>query len=126
MAIIRNEKFNQQGTVVSAEQIDTVAQTFRQETNGVLGPPRALTPAEVDAYITQPAATANKTAIETNLEQDQIAMQAIIDTSNNAIVITTLPQAQQAARDALQRDKDIARNLKRLNRHALEDFDGTT
>jgi hypothetical protein len=68
----------------------------------------------------------NKSAIETNLAQDMAAMQTIIDTANTAVVVTTFPQAQQAARDALQRDKDIARNLRRLDRLALNKLDDAT
>lgn len=78
------------------------------------------TPGWVDPAI----AEGNKTAIETNLEQDQAAMQAIIDTPN--VSFTTVAQSQTAMRDIQRQLKDAARNLKRLNRVALGDYDGTT
>jgi hypothetical protein len=57
---------------------------------------------------------ANTTTLEANLAQDLALMQTIIDTANTTIVITTFPQAQQAVRDTLQRDKDIAKAARRL------------
>jgi hypothetical protein len=57
---------------------------------------------------------ANAATLEANLAQDLALMQTIIDTANTTIVITTFPQAQQAIRDTLQRDKDIAKAARRL------------
>jgi hypothetical protein len=113
----------------NTEVITLDAGLYTRTLNGVQQEQRALTPTEqaaLTAYETEQTASNNKSAIETNLTQDMAAMQAIVDTANSSIVVTTLPQAQQAARDALQRDKNIAAMLKRLGRTALKDYTGTT
>jgi hypothetical protein len=89
------------------------------ETAGTLtvtdnGKPPVVTPLSADQIRVLTDGT-NQTAIETNLRTDMAAMQAVIDTPN--ATLNTSPAA------AL---KDIARNLKRLDRTALKDYTGTT
>lgn len=72
---------------------------------------RLKTQAELDADVT----VANRSAIETNLTDDMVAMQAIIDTTNATINAGPAPYM-----------KDVARMLRRLGRQALNEFDGTT
>jgi hypothetical protein len=113
----------------TTEEIVMDAGVYTRTVNGVQQEQRPMTPAETSALAVHDAAVSaanNQSAIETNLNQDMVVMQTIIDTTNASIVVTTLPQAQQAARDALTRDKDIARMLKRLGRTALKDYTGTT
>ncbi len=69
-------------------------------------PTGKLTPAEEAQQV------ANKSAIETNIGQDLVAMQAIIDDTNANI------NSNPAARI-----KDMARMLRRLGKHELEQFE---
>lgn len=99
-----------------AQPADTQTDTFDRSVTLVAGVPtvtwtqRPKTQAELDAATAQ----VNQSAIVTNLTQDQAAMQAIIDTSN-----ATINSSPAAA------IKNIARNLRRLNRQALNDFTGS-
>jgi hypothetical protein len=67
---------------------------------------------EMDTWT--PESATNRATIEVNLEQDLAAMQTIIDTANATI------NASPAAHI-----KAIARNLRRLDRIALGQYDGT-
>jgi hypothetical protein len=71
---------------------------------------RPKTQDELDAD----AATENRSAIQTNLEQDMLAMQAILDATN--ATINSNPATHI---------KNIARMNKRLGRTALNDYTGT-
>ena len=81
---------------------------------------RAKTPEE----LAQDAAAANRSAIETNLLADMATMQAVIDAPNPSF--TDVAGAQTAARAAARERKDIARMLRRIGRHLLNDFEGTS
>lgn len=71
-----------------------------------LVPTEKLTPAEEQQRVD------NKTTLETNLGQDLVKMQTIIDDTNANI------NSNPAARI-----KDIARMLRRLGKHELEQFE---
>jgi hypothetical protein len=70
--------------------------------------------ARADAAVVGAQETANKSEVETNLEEDLAAMQAVIDQTN-----------EQLRADPSQEIKDIARAVRRLIRMALDDFSGT-
>ena len=70
--------------------------------------------ATADAMLVQDQHTANKSTIETNLEQDYLAMQAIEAQSNADL-----------RADPSQEIKQIARAVRRLTRLALENYSGT-
>ena len=70
--------------------------------------------AAADAAATVETEESNKSTIETNLEEDLDAMQAILDQDNAAL-----------RDDPSQEIKDIARANRRLIRMALDDFTGT-
>jgi aminoglycoside phosphotransferase len=89
------------------------------DANGVIveGTPRDYTAEEnaaADAAAAQAQQAANKSTIETNLEQDYLNMQAIEGQSNADL-----------RADPSQEIKDIARAVRRLTRMALENYSGT-
>lgn len=111
--MIRNEVF-QNGVCVSAEVIDTAAQTLTVETNGVLGQSRPLTAAEIDVYVTQPQALANKATIKG---------QAATALTNNAtyLAIASPTNAQIAAQV-----KALTQQNNKLIRLAINRLEATT
>jgi len=70
--------------------------------------------ARADAEAHEQEQESNKSTIETNLEADLEAMQAVIDQENAAL-----------RDDPSQEVKDIARAVRRLIRMALDDYSGT-
>ena len=70
--------------------------------------------ATADAEAVEATQTANKSTIETNLEADLAAMQAIKDQTNADL-----------RADPSQEIKDIATAVRRLIRMAIDDYSGT-
>ena len=103
---------------VLRERWDDVVGTYTEfDAAGTIVTTRPLTDDEVAqlaesaAYVTT---TTNQSTVETNLNEDLDAMQAIIDQTNDAL-----------RTDPSQELKDVARATRRLIRMALDDFSGT-
>lgn len=97
---------------------DTARQARVYSMQKVLQSSRAYTPEEnaaADAAAAANVQQTNKGAIEANILSDLAAMQTIISDTNANI------NANPAARI-----KDIAQAIRRLDRMALQKFDGTT
>ena len=96
---------------------DTTRTAYEHAADGSITSERPYTAdenAQADATGAHATQTANKSEIETNLEEDLDAMQAVIDQTN-----------EQLRADPSQEIKDIARAVRRLIRMALDDYSGT-
>lgn len=92
---------------------DTSRVTF-YNASGVQIEERAYTPTEriaADAIIAALAAGVNRASVVTNLNQDLVEMQTIIDTNNNQLTYSAAMM------------KTFARAIRRLDRMALGNFD---
>ena len=90
---------------------------FEHDGAGAIVSQRPFTAEESAAAEAQAVAAeqqANKSTIETNLDADLAAMQAILDQANADL-----------RADPSQEVKDIAKAVRRLVRMALDDFSGT-
>lgn len=132
--IVRNESTNAATGVAQAAEYDTVALTvtFTPPIDGVTT--RAMTPDEVtywSGYQAAVDAAANEGVTDTKLDQALPVLQTIIDTPNAAITLTgsnvaaLRSEVEAHLRDALVRDKDLARTSRRLVRKVRRLFDGS-
>lgn len=100
-----------------ARPIDTTTDTTERSVQLIDGVPTEVwvpRPWSVEE-LAQQASLANRSAIETNLTDDMVKMQTLIDVTNATLNAGPAPFM-----------KDIARNLRRLDRLAINDLDGST